>query len=196
MIGLEAFKQVVAKSTDIPKDLQLLFEATDSGDDSPFNAIGLTCLLPDQENEINDISYLSEEDLKNPDIQCNIQAINHVAKMARFVAIDDERNLYGYWLGTGSKTLSAASILKFDNEGQFEMLPGSTLAEAVSGHYAAGDDDNFATLKAQFAQIGIVFSAKDCDGLYDLSPADVNEPKTIHHEVYNSERIKRGLAPM
>jgi hypothetical protein len=196
MNSLDTFKQVVAKSADIPKDLQLLFEATESGDDSPFNEIGLSCLLPGQENEINDFSYLSEDDLKDPDILCNIEAIKYVAKMARFVAIDNESNLYGYWLGSAGKPLSTASILKFDNEGQFEILPGATLTEAAAGNYSAGDDDVFADLKTQFKQIGIAFSANDCNNFYELSPIDADEPKTMHQEVYNAELIKRGLAPV
>ena len=196
MSNFDEFKRVVAKSIDIPMDLQLLFEATESGLESPFSELGLSCVSPGEESEINDISYLSEEELKKPDIQSNIEATNYVAKLARFVAKDDERNLYGYWLGYGSKAISSASILMYDNEGQFRMLPGSSLVEAVSWNYSADDDDTFSDLKEKFEKIGITFSADDCESYYEIFPTDADEPKSIHIEIYSAERVKRGLTPL
>jgi hypothetical protein len=196
MSNLDAFKKLVARSNDIPKDLLLLFEATESGDDGPFEEIELTSLLPGEEDEMNDLSSLTPEEMKDVDIQCNLEAVSQVVRLARFVAKDEESNLYGYWLGTESKTLSTASILMLDNEGQFRILPGGSLVEAFCGNYACDDDDTFAELKEQFEAIGIKFRAASCDGLYDIAPADEDEPKDMHHAIYNAERAKRGLPPV
>lgn len=47
----------------------------------------------------SDKSYLTEADLRNPDIVGNVRAIDEVCEMVSFVAETDGGELIGYWRG-------------------------------------------------------------------------------------------------
>lgn len=198
MNTLADFKKVVAKSDTIPHDLELLAQITIDEEESPFDEMDdVLAILPDEKDEIiHDTSYLSKEELADPDIQCNIEAINHVFELAIFVAKDDQSNLYGYWLGKENRNINNAPIIQFDSEGQFSIMPGDSLTEALCGQYAFDDDELFTELKQQFEEIGITFNSESWEAVFDKEVQLSDDPAQIHLEVYNQERVKRGLPPV
>lgn len=196
MSSIQEFKRVVARAEVIPVDLEKLVLVTLNEEESPFAGLELRALLPGEENLINDTSYMSAEDLRNPDIQSNIEAIRGVSALARFVAADEERNLFGYWLGKAHRALNEAPIVMFNNEGQFSLLPGASLTEAVCGNRAAGDEATFAALRRAFMGLGIAFAASDIESLCTPRPEIKDAPDVLHKAIYNEQRQARGLAPV
>jgi hypothetical protein len=152
--------------------------------------------MPGEENEIFDTSYLSEKDWADPDIQFNVKAIHAVAKLARFVAKGDESDLFGYWLGTENRSLLAAPIIKYDSEGQFSLMPGKTLTEAVAIMNAFDEQDVFLNYKTQFETIGIRFEVANVEDAYEIYPEVEDDPASLHSEIYNQQRKLHGLPPV
>ena len=79
----------------------------------------------------SDTSYLSADDLANPDIAANVKAIAEVCDLIAFVGSDEDGNYFGYWRGPKRESITASPIVRFDSEGQFNLCAGSTFAEAI-----------------------------------------------------------------
>ncbi|BEP96954.1 hypothetical protein GmRootA79_53390 (plasmid) [Acidovorax sp. A79] len=197
MPALEAFKQTVARTDTLPADLEMLALHTLQGGAGPFHGIDLLALMPGEEDVANDISYLSEDELKDPDLQSNIEAMREVTALARFVAKDGQSNLYGYWLGQPARPLHEAAIVMLDNEGQFSLRAGGSLIEGVCGEQC--DKKTFEALKLRFEALGITFQAQNwndwarsCEHLRQTS----DHPDALHKVFYNQHRQRRGLEPI
>lgn len=198
MRTLESFKQAVARCDTLPADLELLARHTLQGEEAPFHGLDLLALMPGEEDVANDISYLSEDELKDPDMQCTIQAMRQVCALARFVAKDGQSNLYGYWLGQPSRPLHSAPIVTLDNEGQFFLLAGGSLIEGVCG-WETSDKSTFEALKTRFEALGITFQAqdpKDWSRLWECLREATDHPDTLYRAFYNQQRQQRGLDPV
>jgi hypothetical protein len=78
-----------------------------------------------------DTSYLSETERANPDIAANVRAIADVCGLIAFVAADDEEQHFGYWRGPNHRKVADSPVVFLDNEGQFDLCAGKTLAEAI-----------------------------------------------------------------
>lgn len=196
MHALEKFKKMVLQSEAIPADLKRLLEMHLAGGDSPFDELGLYPIMPGEENKIFDTSYLNEADLADLDIKCNIEAIHHVARYARFVAEGDDSDFFGYWLGKSNRKIESAPIIKYDSEGQFSLLPGKTLVEAVAIMNSFDEQDDFLDYKEKFESIGIRFEVSNVEDAYDIYPEVDDDPEKLHSEIYNQQRGSRGLTPV
>jgi hypothetical protein len=126
-----------------------------------------------------DTSYLSAKDLANPDIAANVRAIAEVHAMIAYIAVDDEDQYLGYWRGPDARPIAGSSLVFFDNEGQFELCPGTTFAEAVLSRIS---EDDFEELRDWFAEIGITVEAETQDDLAD--PEEQVVPNDLHKERY------------
>lgn len=195
---LERFKREVANIDELPRDLELLVWATATEAGTPFDELGLFAILPGEkeallEEFIFGASHLSQEEANNPDIGANIAAIAEVASMITFVAKDEEDNFYGYWHGKENCPLEHAPIVQFDNEGQFYMMPGPSLVEALTAAYCFEDQDLFEKIKEGFAELEFEFVHDTWQDVYDSEAKLQDDPSKFHHELYNAERAKRGL---
>ncbi len=194
---IERFKRDRLKSRPMPADLAVLLQLQLSRTSSEAEPVSLLdeiqcrILLPDDEAVLLSHDYLNAQDRANPDIMSNVAAIDQVFAYISFVAVNDHDEGIGYWHGPEQIDINSASIIKYDTEGQFSLLCGSHLTEAMVSDVVFDDEDAFSSLSARFADAGIVFSASTTQQL--VMPTPATDPGALHHQYYNAERAKRGL---
>jgi hypothetical protein len=181
---------------EIPADLRALLLLQWQRDEEkpaadPLEAMFVSLLEAGETHDLVDHSYLNEKDRADPDIMANVAAMKSTCEYAAFVARDEDGNLIGYWFGPENVGIDSAPILKVDSEGQFELLGGRSLSEALLGDKVFEDADKFAALKDVFAQAGIAIAA---DSWEDLEyPDPPTSPAVFHEERYEENRSKAGL---
>jgi len=89
----------------------------------------------------------------------NIAAIDTVNSYIVYVAQDDEHNIYGYWISPEGYTLAEAPIVRFDTEGQYSLLSGRNLTEALLGAVKEDDDELFTEMRSALEAYGISTAA-------------------------------------
>lgn len=184
MSATEDFQQQVLRGHDLPADLRLLVAGAAEGEETPFDDLEAEPLLPGSD-DVNDTSYLSEEERADPDIAANLAAIDEVLARAVWVARDGEGRAYGYWLEGRAEAdgVQGAPIVTFDSEGQFDLSPAATLAEACV--YAnALDEEDFEAGRDAFAGAGIAFSAQTLGELDDVEATVSPTPAELHVRRY------------
>ena len=188
--ALARFKREIVKSDHIPDDLLRLYHmqaqhASNEKEGADVDAmLGLKIIAPDELPSLLSNDYLSEQDLKNPDVRANVKAVEEVFAYCTFVATDDDSNLIGYWRGPENLPLDQAPIVQFDTEGQFALLDGKHLTEAVAAQVAFDDHKQFSELKAAFEKMGIVFSGDRYDALASPKGAFRESPSAMHQRLY------------
>ncbi len=193
MNKLSKFKQVILKGQAIPTDLEqiLQFQAsqflTEHRKPDPLAAIGVKTIDPDDKPALLYHSYLNENDRRNPDIMANINAINEVFELITFVAEGEDQQIYGYWQ-PAREPIANAPIVKFDNEGQFGILSGANLTEAIIGDITRGDSQLYLDLRNQFIFLGIDLNPS-LEGL--KSPTVKNNPYDLHSKIYQKNLANR-----
>lgn len=180
----------ICHTDDVPTDLVVLVRSTISAQPSPFDEIELRAILPNEPNPVCDFSDMREQDWADRATCANVEAIKQTADMATFVATDAERNCYGYWHGKHHRPLLQSPIVRYDTEGQFSILPGNSLAEAVIADYAFEDDAFFDTSKKAFAALGVHFQADNASTLFDAIVDIDDDPAEIHEALFYAERDK------
>jgi hypothetical protein len=196
-LDTERFRRDVLKGQAAPQDLQALLGvvALAGDDDDPLReALGFSLLSPGRDYPLLSGSYLNEKDRQNADIMANVAAINEVLAMITFVAESEDGDMIGYWHGPERTTIAAAPIVKYDTEGQFDLMQGRTLSEAMLGNYTFDDDERFADGRAWLADCGIEMDAESWHGL--STPAAATMPNKLHRTLYNERRIEAGLKPI
>ena len=184
---LSEYSRLRLAGRELPDDLRKLLVlqwqrgAAPSGAD-PLDAMGVTLLEAGESHDLLDHSYLNEKDRANPDIMANVAAMKSTCEHAAFVAQDDDRNIVGYWFGPENVDIGSAPIIKLDTEGQFSLLEGRTLSEALLGSHVFDDDAKFAELKGVFVDAGIAIGADSWDELAYPSPP--TDPGEFHEQRY------------
>jgi hypothetical protein len=177
----------------IPADLRILLllqwqrGAANAGAD-PLAEMSVKLLEAGETHDMLDLSYLNDDDRANPDIMANVAAMQSTCEHAAFVASDQDGSLVGYWFGPENVAIGDAAIFKLDSEGQFLLLEGRTLSEALLGNHVFEDTEKFAQLKAKFADVGVEIRGDSWDELpYPNPPSD---PGTFHEERYEENLAK------
>jgi hypothetical protein len=160
----------------------------------PLAAIGVHILEVGEPNDLPDHSYLTARDMADQDIMANVSAIREVCQCAAFVAVNRDGNAFGYWFGPENCPIERAPIVRFDTEGQFMLMNGGTLTEALVGDYAFDDDEEFTRLKAWLAKFSVQIAPTRWDELPERS--SISNPGTMHMELYNKRRAHLGLPPI
>jgi hypothetical protein len=190
-----SFQQEILKGQPIPEDLLALLGAGEPADDDSLReALNHSLLIPRRDYPLLTGSYLNDVDRQNPDIMANVAAINDVISLITFVAESDDGDMIGYWHGPERTPIGSAPIVKLDTEGQFDLMPGQTLAEAMLGHYTYGDDERFVAGRDWLASHGIVVNATNWHEL--STPVAATRPNQLHKALYNEKRIAAGLKPV
>ena len=127
----------------------------------------------------NDKSYLTEEDLANPDIAANVKAIEDTFKLIDFIAQTDEGEYYGYWRGIDNLPISESPIVFYDNEGQFSLC-GSRFIESL--FFNVYDDELLDELKVIANNNGLDLSFNDIDEI--VIPQTKINPDKYHSDLY------------
>jgi hypothetical protein len=173
----------------LPNPLAPAREQTD-----PLAAMNVHILEAGEPNDLLEHSYLTARDMANQDLMANVSAIREVCQCASFVAVDRDRNVIGYWFGAENVPIELAPIVRFDTEGQFMLMNGRTLAEALVGDYAFDDDEEFARLKAWLAHFSVHITPARWNELSE--PSSPSHPRALHMELYNKNRAQAGLPPI
>ncbi|WP_424184875.1 hypothetical protein ACOBQX_23690 [Actinokineospora sp. G85] len=173
----------------IPEDLAVWRRDQDAGEPNPWSA-GLRLLADGERPAALNTDYLTAEDLANPDVAANTRAIEDTAALITWVAEDeDEGQAFGYWRGPDDLPLATAPIVSFDNEGQFHLLRGASLSEALSDEYGQWADDGYPGVVARCRSRGVAISADDPDEL--LEPTTSPTPEE-HHAARYRELLAAG----
>ncbi|MGH8081379.1 MAG: hypothetical protein ACREP7_12450 [Lysobacter sp.] len=120
-------------------------------------------------------SYMSEAQRADPSIAAGIRATDAVFAHIQFLVEDEDDNLYGYWFGPERVNLLDAPIVKYDNEGQFSLLQGRGLVEALIGDRVFDDHEAFAEHAERFNELGIEIAARRWHDLADPQAATAPE---------------------
>ena len=162
----------------VPEDLLVWRRSQDAGTPNPWSE-GLRLLADGEQPAALDTGYLTAADLANPDIAANTQAIGETAALITWVAEDeDEGRAFGYWRGPQDLPLTGAPVVSLDNEGQFQLLRGTSLSEALSDEYGQWADDGYAGIVARCRSQGVTISTDDPD---ELSEPAVSPTPDEHH---------------
>jgi hypothetical protein len=194
------FERDVLKGQRAPDDLRVLLKLqlervpNDEYYSDPLEELGCKILMPGEIHSLLSHDYLNDEDRANPNIMSNVVAIDAVIARCSFVAVTDDSDVVGYWHGPQALTIERAPIVKFDTEGQFSLLHGRHLTEALVGDRVFDDDEAFAEFRDGFAAHGIAFHAGRWDDLAE--PDASSKPDEMHSRLYNEERVRRGLEPV
>ncbi|MFT4188820.1 MAG: hypothetical protein QM621_09595 [Aeromicrobium sp.] len=174
----------------LPPDYLLWHGRAVAGEPTPWSDQGLRFLSGGEEPEVIDQSYLTDADRADPDIMANVEAMAATAELITWVAEDDDSRAIGYWHGPDDAEFEESPIVGLDTEGQFELLAGRTLSEALCGHFASFADDEdaeFARLADLCRAQGVAVAAR----LDDLAtPPTPIRPADHRSERY--ERLRRG----
>jgi hypothetical protein len=175
----------------LPADLRVLLQlqwqrgGPAEGAD-PLAEMGITLLEADESHDLLDHSYLNDRDRADADTMANVAAMKSTCEHAAFVARDDDGNIIGYWFGPENVDINQAAIVKLDTEGQFALLEGNSLSEALLGAHVFEDPERFAQLKQVFADAGIAIGADSWDTLTFPNPK--TDPAEFHEQRYEETR--------
>ncbi len=170
----------------IPDDLAVWRRLEAAGQAHPWpDALRL---LADGEQPAGlDTSHLTAEDLAKPDVAANTRAIAETAALITWVAENtDEGVAFGYWRGPDDLPLDVAPVVAFDTEGQFELLPGTSLSEALTDEYGQWSEEDYTALVKQCRAHGVAISADDPD---DLLEPEVSPTPAQHHAACYEELL-------
>lgn len=164
---------------DCPRDLIFLidnFLSTLSGLEIEFN---------DQERwePWCDKSYLTKEDLADPDIAANIKAIDETFALISFVAEFPDGEYVGYWRGPEKSTIENSPLVHYSNDGQFSLC-GSNFIEAL--YFYVYDDEVLEEIKKSAIASGIELDFESIDDIKiketEISPSDNHEKKYYEYK--------------
>ncbi len=191
MVSKKIIKTVL-NNQEAPADLYQLLNSDGCSD--VLEEMECQLIKPEELPDLISHSYLNDDDRKDPDIMANVAAIDDVFKLITFVVQKDDGEIVGYWHGPEHLSLLEAPIVQYDTEGQFDILLGKTLTEAMLGVYVFDEDDEFLELREEFKQCGIEIQASNYDELHKPNPS--TSPDSLHNILYNKYREKAGLSPM
>lgn len=126
-----------------------------------------------------DKSYLTAEDLADPDIAANVRAIDDTFAHINFVAQTDDDVCIGYWRGPNRTPIESSPLVSYDTEGQFRLC-GGRFVEAL--FFEIGDDD----FREACRKIGIDLPFKSLDDI--VIPATDPDPRTFHLGRYHAHK--------
>jgi hypothetical protein len=121
----------------IPADLTALLSAT-WGDESfpgsehdPHTIFDIRLLEPGQTHPLLSHDNLTDADRADPATMANVEVMNATSALCCFVFVTDDGELVGYWRGPDRLEPDKAPIVRLDTEGQYDLLPGRTILQAL-----------------------------------------------------------------
>jgi hypothetical protein len=182
-----AFQERILRDQEMPADLAALLDAAGTPAD-PLASFGAKLIDPSAAQPVLlSHAYLNDKDRANPDIMANVAAFDDMAALTVYVVELEDGEIIGYWRGPDHTPISACALIELDTEGQFHVLPGRTLAEALlarCGRYL--DTTKFAEANGRFGKIGIKIAASSPDDIPDASPR--SDPKAFANAAYGRHR--------
>ena len=164
---------VMSATPQLPSDLLLWRARQRSGDQLPWDDLGIRFLEDDDLPALLDTSYLDEDDLADPGIRANVAAMAETNALIVWVAEEEDGAVFGYWAGPDGLPVphgfADAVVVTLDTEGQYMVLPGRNITEALCAHASDFDDDAFVRLAARARDLA---AETDAETAADLIEAD------------------------
>lgn len=167
---------------DLRRLVELELDGVLHGPDSvqPFAEVHV--LAPGQWHALQDPQYLQDE--RDPDVIANGRAIDEVLGHVAVVVDGFNGDLFGYWAHPGEPVTDRPAIVKLDTEGQFSVVDGDNLVEAMVFDWLGYDDDpdRLARITAFCQRHRIPLTARSRDEL--TTPETVTDPGLLHDRLY------------
>ena len=127
----------------------------------------------------SDKSYLTEEDLQDPDISANVRAIDDTFELISFVAATEDGEYVGYWRGVDDTPVANAPVVLYSNDGQFSLC-GNRMIEAP--FFISFGDDLLDELRSRANTHGFRL---DFESIDDLPESQTTmKPDAYHMQQY------------
>ena len=169
-----------------PRDLQLLIENCPD----LIADLGISLGVDADWAPWSDKSYLTPEDLANPDITANVKAIDEVCEHVRFVAQLDGGECIGYWVSPTLRPIAACPVVYYDTEGQFELC-GGRFVESL--FFLIYDDDALEEVRLKCAALGIPMEFSSLDDI--KIPESTISPDDFHDQRYTENLKDEQVVP-
>jgi len=173
-------KNNLSSTKELPNDLRVLIDNIDCCKNL-LNQIKCRFIDSDNIPMLLSQDYLNDNDKQDKYIMANISATNKVFEYITFIVETVDGSVAGYWHGPENIDIQLAPIVMYDTEGQFSILNGKSLIEAIVGDYLFDDDEKFLFFQNQFQKCGINISAKWSD-LVQKTPTTI--PNILHNTLY------------
>jgi len=136
--------------------------------------------------EPSDTSYLNATDRANPDIMSNVAAMTATNQLVSWFGRDME-GFVGLWRGAEERALPQAPVVRLDTEGQYSIV-----AASIPDYLAISmPEDEFARTRETLARSGFQVSTNP-DAIWG-SLDGFDDPNAYRNELYEQERVQRGL---
>lgn len=138
-----------------------------------------------------DTSYLDEDDLADPGIRANVQAMTETNERVRWAAGAEGEAAFGYWQAVDGDPVVVVSL---DSEGQYMVVPGRNITEALCASVAEFDDDEFAALASRARELaaetapGIASTLVEASSIAELPSPVVEGPGKFRDARYTALR--------
>ncbi len=134
----------------IPSDISILLEYSDE----LIERTGYSLSWLKDWKPWLDTSYLSEDELKDPQMIASITSISDISQKISFIASNEDAEFIGFWRGDLSIPISESPFVILDNEGQYYLFGSSRFCEVLLERETY-DEDDYTELRNWFEIIGI-----------------------------------------
>jgi hypothetical protein len=100
------------------------------------------------------------DDLQGATRLAYAQAMGDMIRYSGFVAEDDAGDAIGYWFSPDRLPIETAPLLRFGTDGNFSILCGNCIAEALLVIASRGNNLTFSELRNYFNEQGITIAAR------------------------------------
>ncbi|MGW2847592.1 hypothetical protein [Streptomyces sp. NPDC001274] len=192
---LAAFSRDRLDGRPVPDDLRVLLIAQWEGRTDLARLLGLEFFEPGEVHPLLDTSYLTPQELADPQLRAVNAAAAEMAGHVKLVA-KGGKGWLGYWLHPDEPADRPWRLVELDTEFSFWKPLGRTLTEGAAADRAAYQDEPderiaFARLAADLTALGLPLSTRDYDALDDTE-YEV-DPERLMEELTEAAREKHGL---
>ena len=190
-LEVSEFKRIMLKNQETPKDLELLISNQCVLDllerEIDFKLIDEKTLIKKLSND-----HLIEKTKMDLNLKANIAATNTIFKYITFFGVGLNGMLIGYWHGEKNASILDSPLVKYDTEGEFQLLFDSNVVESLLADYTNEDEDEYENFKNLLKKCN--FEIKE---IYDLdAPILNNNPNVFQPNILRNElfyEIKNSL---
>jgi hypothetical protein len=148
----------------VPDDLRRLLNAqwhdAATGRSNPLKDAGVTFLDGDRMPMRVAAVCAGRDDVGATARLTSAQAMEDMLRYSGFVAEDAAGDAIAYWFGPDPVPIETAPLLRFDADGNFSVLPGDGIAEAILVVASHGDGSLFSTLRHYLNEQGLDIAAR------------------------------------
>lgn len=146
-----------------------------------LNDAGVTLLSSDRLPALVDAECAGRDDLEGIARLAYAQAMADMVRYSGFVAEDVDGNAVGYWFGPDQVQIEVAPLMRFDATGNFSILRGNGIAEAILALASHGNDRVFCELRECLSQQGLAITARSIHDL--LQPKCALLPQATYQQL-------------